>query len=411
MGNFLFGKFEEEDESLSMEIELPKSCYYPGEKLSGYIILQAKTNKVPSIFNFPFSIITLNQFQKYQFYNENILIKKEEDIPLFSRKRNFKKYKNRDILSPLKIFFSFRIPLNAKPSLLHKESNFIKHYLTVKFPNIKKKKVVGIIIQNRQIFTIENKLFKSPSEKFKDCTKSALFQKKSRLAFLLKTEKNSYAYNELIPYEVVINYTESDIIIKNFRVSLTRNVYINSDDFIDIKFITYKDYQMPKNSRDNNDVFQICGYFSLPLISDYFSVNPMNIYNFYSNKVIDNVDKTLNSMYLYPTCISDFLCCGYCLNLEINFESVLIKNEHISIPIELYTPLKIEDDIEEEEIEEEVDEKNEEDEIDIKNEIKKNDVDKPQINKDKTKQGFEINNDFEIINRIDFYKVLSEEKV
>ena len=154
MGNYLKSNFEDEDENLSIEISLPKSCYYPGEKLSGFIILQAKTNKVPLVFNFPNSILTLNQHQKSQFYHENILINKEENKSIFFRRFNFKKYKNRDILSPLKIIFSIRIPTKTLPTLLHKESNFIRHYLTIKFPKIQKKKSVGIIIQNKQVFNL-----------------------------------------------------------------------------------------------------------------------------------------------------------------------------------------------------------------------------------------------------------------
>ena len=406
MGNLLNSMIEDDEEHLSIEINLPKSCYYPGEKLEGNIILQAKTDKVPSIFNFHNSIITFNQHQKYEFYNENILIDKEENKTLFFRRFNFKKYKNRDILSPLKLLFSIKIPNIALPTLIYKKNNFIKHYLTVLFPKIQRKKSVGIIIQNRQQFTNENKLFKSPSEKFKDIKKSPIFKKSSRLAFLLKTEKNSYAYNELIPYEVVLNYAELCIDIKNIRISLTRNVFIHFDEFKDVQFITYKDYNIPPKTSNDNKVFQISGYFSFPPISSYFSINPMNIYNFYSNKVISDIDKTFNTMQLYPTCASNYLCCNYCLNLEINFCSTLVRNEYLYIPIELYTPLKIIDYVEEEKEEDE--EKEDEDNIDNINNEEIKEKENQIINNQNQTEGENI--DFEIINRLDFYKVLAEEK-
>ena len=399
MGNYFFGKQEEEDSSLSIEISLPKSCYYPGEKLSGVIIIQAKTSKVPSIFNFPNSIITLTQHQHYQFYHEDIQINKDEEKPIFFHRLNFKKYKNRNILSPLKIPFSFKIDNNIYPTLIHDNGSFIKHILTIKFPKIKRKKSVGIIIQNLKLFSNENKLLKSPAEKFKDLKKSPIFKKPSRIALLIKTEKNSYAYNELIPYEIVINYTESNIIIKQLRVSITRNIYINSDDFIDIKLITYQDYEIIKDS-DDEGVFKICGYFSFPPISEYFSVNPMNVYNFYSNKIIDNVEKTFDSLYLYPTCFSNFLTCYYSLNLQIFFDSVLLESEKICIPIELYTPIKFIEDKKEEE---------DNDNSDIENEIEETINNRPEIIKNETNDNL-VNKDFEIINRLDFYKVLSEKK-
>ena len=90
-------------------------------------------------------------------------------------------------------------------------------------------------------------------------------------------------------------------------------------------------------------IIYVC-YFTFPPISEYFSVNPMNIYNFYSNRIIHNIDKAFNSIYLYPSCNSDFLSCNYFLNLEIYLNSLLSEKEQLSLPIELYTPLEIEPD-------------------------------------------------------------------
>ena len=73
MGNILYSDFNE-DECLSITIQLPKSCYYPGEMLSGKIILQVKTNKISPTFNFPQAIISITQYQQYKFYLDNILI-------------------------------------------------------------------------------------------------------------------------------------------------------------------------------------------------------------------------------------------------------------------------------------------------------------------------------------------------
>ena len=402
MGNNSLKNTEDEDENLSIEIDIHKSCYYPGEKISGDIILQTKTNKVPLKFNFPNTIITLIQHQHYQFFYEDIQIKKDDKKPIFFRRHNFKKYKDRDILVPLKIPFSFKIPSDAYPTLIHDNANFIKHYLTIKFPKIQKKKSIGIIIQNIKKYTVENKLFKSPAEKFKDKKGASLFNKSS-IAFLLKTEKNSYAYNELIPYEIVINCTETNINIKKLRMSLTRNIYIQSNDYIDVKPIIAMDYDLPTKMEDN--VYQICGYFSFPQISEYFSVNPLNIYNFYSHRIINNIDKTFNSIYLYPTCNSNFLSCNYFINLEIYYSSLLSEKERLSIPIELYTPLDIE--------QENKNEENEEDDDIFKNEIE-------EINENENKNNFKFgikndnkdnnNNDFQIINKIDFYRVLSDDK-
>ena len=126
----------------------------------------------------------------------------------------------------------------------------------------------------------------------------------------------------------------------------------------------------------------------------------MNVYNFYSNKVIDNIDKTFDSMYLYPTCFSNFLTCYYSLNLQIFFDSVLFESEKLCIPIELYTPLQNVEDKKEEE---------DDDNSDIENEVEENINTRHEVNKNETNNSL-VNKDFEIINRLDFYRVLSEKK-
>jgi len=401
MGNYLFGDLNDE-ENLSITINLPKTCYYPGELLTGKIIIQVKNNKIPSIFNFPNSIISINQFQQYQFYQDNILITKKDRRNILTQPYHFKKYKNRSILIPLSLHFSIQVPVETAPTLLHEDTNFIKHYLSIEFPQIKCKKSIGIIIQNRQKF-ITNDRFISSVEKFKDVQKSFL-RKYSKISFLFKTEKNSYAYNEIIPYEIIMNCTESDLSIDCLRVSLVRNIYLGANDKIDSKVIIVKEYNLPESSKKK--VFKINGHFLFPVISDYFSVNPMNIYNFYNTKILDDFEKNFKDVNLLPTCFSSLFMCCYFLNFEIIFSSFFIKNEMLNIPIELYTPLKIED------IENNINNMDEDENlIDNRTPYDEESINNI-INNDKDSNSDRILNkfDFEIINMEDFYKILMDEK-
>ena len=88
MGSILYNNYDE-DESLSITIQLQKSCYYPGEILSGKIILQVKTNKISPTFNFPNTIISITQFQQYKFYLDNILLSQKEHKILLLEKYRF----------------------------------------------------------------------------------------------------------------------------------------------------------------------------------------------------------------------------------------------------------------------------------------------------------------------------------
>ncbi len=141
MGSLLFGEFNDE-ENLSITINLPKTCYYPGELIKGKIIIQVKNNKISSIFNFPNSIISINQYEQYQLYQDNIIISKKETKNLLTQPYRFKKYKNRSILVPLSLPFSIKIPIETDPTFLNGDSNFIKHYLSIEFPKIKCKKML-----------------------------------------------------------------------------------------------------------------------------------------------------------------------------------------------------------------------------------------------------------------------------
>ena len=416
MGNLPFADYNEED-NLSIQIKLQKSCYYPGETLNGTIILQAKTNKISRVFNFTNAVVGITQFQQYKFYLENILISKEERNYLLSKPIKFKNYKNRSILIPLSLPFNVKIPRETAPSFIHDETNFIRHFLTIKFPSIKCKKSIGIIIQNRQNLLKENGLFKESIEKFNDVRKSYLLRKYSKIAYLFRTEKNSYAYNEIIPYEIIMNCSECDIDISYLRVSLKRNIYFGANDKIETKIIMFKNYKISERSK--RKIFKIVGHFLFPILSDYFSVNPMNVYNYFNKKPIEEYsDKNFQNIFLFPTCFSSLFICNYCLDFEIIFDSIFVKNEILSLPIELYTPLKIIE-IEDKKCTNKNDDEmnknltpneetpNGEDDDDDDNNINNNII----IDDDNPINDPDLNScDFEIINVEDFYKTLCDEK-
>ena len=406
MGNIFFGDYNKA-ENLSIIIDLPKTCYYPGEVLSGTIILQAKNNKISPVFNFTKAFITLTQNQQYQYYQNFELITQNENKQIYSNLYNFKKYKKISIITPLSIPFSFRIPEKIVPTFIYKETNFIKHFLTITFPQIKSKKTIGIIIQNRQIFLNKNDPFKSPIEKFNDVQKSFFFKKYSKIAYLFKTESNSYGFNEMIPYDIIMNCTECDLIINKLRVSLTRNIYFCLDDKIDLDIILFKDYEFRLINKKG--IVKISDHFQFPEINEYFSVNPMNIYNNFDKKKLYDSDKDFRDVSLFPTCFSSLFICNYSLNFEIIFNSFFIKNEILSIPIELYTPLNFKkNDRDDNSVNINTDENKE---TFSDEETSYNKVNCINITNDENESNSNLNyeNEFEIIEKEDFYKVLSNE--
>jgi hypothetical protein len=174
----------------------------------------------------------------------------------------------------------------------------------------------------------------------------------------------------------------------------------------------FKNYKISERSK--RKIFKIVGHFLFPVLSDYFSVNPMNVYNNFNKRTIEDLDKSFQNIFLFPTCFSSLFICNYCLDFEIIFDSIFVKNEIVSIPIELYTPLKII----------EIDDKkylnkNTDDEMNknlTPNEETPNGDDDDNINNNIINDDNIINepdlnsSDFEIINVEDFYKTLCDEK-
>jgi hypothetical protein len=202
-----------------------------------------------------------------------------------------------------------------------------------------------------------------------------------------------------------MNCTESNHIIDHLRVTLSRNIYFGANDKVEKSIILMKKYILPISS--SNKIFKNSGYFQFPDLSDYFSVNPMSIYINFDKKIINNFEKDFSDVYLFPTCFSSLFICSYFLNLEIIFKSLFIKNEILSIPIELYTPLKIAD------IEKNINDIKTEKENLIINEETPEGYDLNSINNmmsEYTNNIVNKDNDFEIINKEDFYKILTDEK-
>ena len=335
MGSYFFSNYSK-GSNLSIAIYLEKSCYYAGEIITGKIILQVKNNKIPSVFNFPKAYIYITQIQQYQLLYQTILFSKNVDKSTYVKKYNFKQYKNRQIIAPLSIAFSIQIPIELCPTLLYDNNNFIKHFLTIYFPKIKCKRSIGIIIKNQQKF-----LYREINSESDDTHNFRNFKKNKLFSYYFTTEKFSFAYNETIPYKIIVNFFGTEFLILNLRVSLTRKVYFGPNDKIDSKMIIFKKYSL--NFKNNQKIFTISGNFLFPLLNDNFSVNPMNIYNYYNNILIDDYDKDYENVKLLPSCFSSLFICCYFLNLEIILDSFFTKNEIISIPIEFYTPTKLED--------------------------------------------------------------------
>ena len=126
---------------VNLNIELFKTCYFPGESINGMLILTPKPGIIDANFTDTQSNFTILERKFYKF-NQNDQIYTSsittEDNILLKKEFNFNNFLNESLLLEIKIPFSLILPTNAYPSCLFSgPPAYVSHSLKVEFPNLK----------------------------------------------------------------------------------------------------------------------------------------------------------------------------------------------------------------------------------------------------------------------------------
>ena len=333
------------ENSISMKIELGKTCFSPGENVKGAIILEPKVGNTLQYLQNPnaFLSITENALYTYsvQEYNPRTQSKHyvtksaKENIPILNFPLDFSYYHNSNINGQLKLPFSFQIPLRIYPSCFFDSNTYIKHYLSIEFPSISAKKTLIIVIKNPPYFSIYNHLYQSPAICYREMKKSKLIFSQGSFIASLKIPKNTFSYEEVIPFEIYIDLSQLAMDIKYIRISLIRNSHKNYQNNHTQSFrketneIAYKNLFVNKQQR-------------IITIKDEIEINadknPKNTYYKLDN---DNrkTSQKFSGIYIYPTCFGGLLSVEYFIKMSIIMDTFWTTNEEFQIPIDLYEPL------------------------------------------------------------------------
>ena len=329
---------------VSMTIQLNKTCFSQGEYVQGTIILKPKEGIQQPLLQNPNATLYLSEYFRYNYLEEewdpvqkrNRSVSKvaEEDIPLLNLPLNFQNFYNANIMNTVNIPFQFQIPLTCYPSCIFDSSTYVKHYLAIDFPSIKAKKTEVIIIKNNSYFSKYNGLLQEPAVCYKETTKHKLFFSQGSFNATLKLPRNSFTYDQMIPFEVDIDATKLSIAIKAIRISINRNQKKNMQ----------RNHQEARSQNKKEVVTK-----TIPLtkglkkhhVKDTIQlkpeVNPNNIY-----KLLDTDKRKYSEKYngvkLSPTCYGGLLNCEYYIKMVLEMDSMLSTNEDFRIPIDLYEP-------------------------------------------------------------------------
>ena len=223
MGTNFFKKYNNE-ETMSINIEADKTCYFPGENVNGTIILFPRIESIDPLVCEPQLTIKINQRQHYSYTTgsgkNKRTVSENEEITLASTNINFEKIISMDYSSGFKIPFSIQIPLDINPSIYITLYNSVMHLLIVELPQAEAVRTKVIIVKNNFPPNIGGLLYKQPYEEEHKIDKSKLLIKKGSFLLNIKLPKNYFFYNEKIPFEIKIDSTKMELIIKSIIISL-----------------------------------------------------------------------------------------------------------------------------------------------------------------------------------------------
>ena len=216
------------ENSISMTIELGKTCFSPGEYVKGGIILKPKPGNTLEYLQNPTAYLSITEEAKYTYTVQETHHGNKTSVTKTAKEMNnilnipldIYSYNNSPLVDMLKIIFNFQIPLRIYPSCFFGYNAYIKHYLTIDFNSISAKKSLIIVIKNPPYFSLYNHLYKSPSNCYKEFKKSKFFFSQGFFIVSFTLPKNSFSYDEPIPFQIDLDLNNLSMDIRNINVSI-----------------------------------------------------------------------------------------------------------------------------------------------------------------------------------------------
>ena len=332
------------DSQVSLTINLPKTCYSKGEFITGNLYLKTKQYLQEKYLVNPQASVSLTELHNrgqqesdLDIYTPDDKSKKnkiEEEILLFTYEMNLFRYSGANLLQGISIPFRFQIPFNCFPSCIFDSNTYIRHLLSFNFTSIKAKKTAIIIIKNDKYFSLENKLYKSPATLTRKVSKHqyAIFSK-GYFSATITLPKNSFSYDEAIPFLVEIDCSNLTIQVRSITVSLyvmqtVKNINdIKENSVLKIKEIMDKNILLTKGDKK----YLIDDIIKFPSTLD----NPKYVYQKLDSDK-RNFSQKFKNIFLLPSLYNKILTCEYYIKVMLEMDSYFSTNESLEIPIEFY---------------------------------------------------------------------------
>ena len=320
---------------MTINIELNKVCYFPGELITGIITIFPSLEVFEPLMENPELVITLKEYQHFTYtikhgkHSTTHTVSRTNE--LINSKINFKDIITPDYSAGFKIPISLQISKEAYPTIFFEfDSRYVRHYFTVEVPNCAKRTKLIVI---RNVFP-QKVLSKNINAK-NEFSKSKFLSDKGSLSCNIKMPKNYFFYDEEIPFEINIDCSKLDLKIKSLAVSLSRKERRNyATDYTKIMFyesseIVSKIIKLEKGLAN----YSISDSINFPNTSKYVSVYPPKVYEEYEKHGLYEVNDEKIHLRLYPSSRLGIISVEYFLKIKFNFDSLFTSNEKIKIPL------------------------------------------------------------------------------
>ena len=339
------------DKNISMKLELNKTCFSKGEKIKASIFLLPKEDSFQTKLISPYIEIKLVEKHYYLYEkrisnnNRNInnqihdTYVEEDNKIILSENLFLQNYKDLNIsLNGLKIPFEIKIPQSAYPSCEFDTDAFVRHFLSINFPSIEAKKTLPIFIKNNIIFSIGNGRLKSPVFIQKEIKKNKyIFFDAGSFKFALTIPKNTFTYEEMVPFIIDIDCLNFSSNIKGIKVSIFRIYNLNDPQNHKIKRDRKKNELISKyiSITKGEKIIHIEDYIKLP--TSPAELNPHYIYSLLDNEMKNyKYKKIYENIKLFPCCYGGLLSCDYIIKFEFEIDSWFSEDEDLIIPLDFY---------------------------------------------------------------------------
>ena len=323
--------------NVDISIKLDKVCYFPGEQLTGKILITPNFNLFEEAKRYCEIIISLTQHSSYVYQVGSDYETEEEIMPLMKHKFRFSDFIELDNQGIITLPISYLLPTYTRPSIFLNRTDYVKHFISVDYPHFNVKRTLLFAVKNHIKYHFQTRILRCPYNYQTVLNKKKFISNKGSCRFIINMPRNYFLYNEKIGYNIFLDCNTLQIEVKSIKISLLRKIKNNfRNNYLHIRNKKYetlltKAYNTKKGEKTYNIVDYICFCDCPSLNKDY--VPAISIYNWMDSHGLFEVDDD-SLKNLLPSFPVGLISIDYFLHAEIEYDSIFTSDDRIDIPIE-----------------------------------------------------------------------------